>query len=177
MKKTLGSIAVLIAFAFIASATGSNSESDNGSPQAMVKSKQAVRVELGQPLKTDYFEVVVNKVSLKNSVRTGNEFADKEPEEGNMFLILNTSFKNIDNESRMLTDGVVWVEYNGKEYQFDNSETVMLEGWGLMMDQINPLTTKKTNLVYKIPAELKGPAYYQPGRADKDQRIFLGELK
>jgi hypothetical protein len=47
----------------------------------------------------------------------------------------------------------------------------------LFLEQLNPLTQKTTNLVYKIPKEIKGPAYYKPGRADNDQRIFLGDLK
>ena len=76
----------------------------------------------------------------------------------------------------MLTDGSVWVNYNGKDYEFDKSETIMAEGYGLLLDQINPLTSKTTNLVYKIPAEVKGEAYWQPGRASDDERILLGKL-
>ena len=121
--------------------------------------------------------ITVNKVSLEDRVNTGNEFADLKPEQGNLYLIINASFKNTDNESRMLMDGSVWINYNGKNYEFDKAETVMLEGWGLLLDQINPLTTKTTNLVYKIPAEIKGNAYWQPGRADSDQKILLGNLE
>ena len=94
-----------------------------------------------------------------------------------MYLIINASFKNTDKESRMLMDGSVWINYNGKNYEFDKAETVMLEGWGLLLDQINPLTTKTTNLVYKMPAEIKGNAYWQPGRANRDKKILLGNLE
>ena len=133
-------------------------------------------VGVGQVLHTDYFDIVVNKVSLKDRVNTGNEFADLKPEQGNRYLIINASFKNTDKESRMLMDGSVWINYNGKDYEFDKAETIMLEGWGVLLDQINPLTTKTTNLVYKIPAEVTGNAFWQPGRADNDQRILLGNL-
>jgi hypothetical protein len=133
-------------------------------------------VGIGQVLHTEYFDISVNKVALKDRVNTGNEFVNLKPEQGNMYLIINATFKNVDNESRMLMDGSVWINYNGKDYEFDKSETVMLEGWGLMLDQINPLTSKTTNLVYKIPAEIKGNAFWQPGRADEDQRILLGNL-
>lgn len=77
----------------------------------------------------------------------------------------------------MIMDGSVWINYNGKDYEFDKSETLMIEGWGTMLDQINPLTSKTTNLVYKIPAEITGTALWNPGRSDKDQVINLGEIK
>jgi len=133
-------------------------------------------VGLGEVLQTNYFEIVVNSFSLEDRVNTGNQFADKNPEQGNLYLIIDVSFKNTDKESRMLMDGSVWVNYNGTDYEFDKAETMMLEGWGILLDQINPLTTKTTKLVYKIPAEVKGPAYWQPGNADGDQRILLGNL-
>ncbi len=120
---------------------------------------------------------MVNKALLSDRVNTGNQFASLNPEEGNMYLIINASFKNTDNESRMLVDGSVWINYKGKDYQFDHSETIMLEGWGVLLDQINPLTTKTTNLVYKLPKEIKGPAYWQPGRTSSSERIFLGNLE
>ncbi len=151
---------------------GSSSSSDL--PAEEVVEVQGVGV--GEILHTDYFDIAVNKVSLQDRVNTGNEFADLNPEPGTMYLIINASFKNIDNESRMLMDGSVWINYNGKDYEFDKSEMIMLEGWGLMLDQINPLTTKTTNLVYKIPAEINGDAFWQPGRADSDERIALGSL-
>ncbi len=154
------------------------SSTDNSSSSKQTEQKDAAPkgVGIGEVLHTDYFDITVNKVRLEDRINTGNEFADLKPEQGNMYLVINASFKNTDKESRMLMDGSVWINYNGKDYEFDKSETVMLEGWGLLLDQINPLTTKKTNLVYKIPAEIKGAAYWQPGRADSDQKILLGNL-
>jgi len=159
------------------SSTSSSSASSSSSETTEKKASEPTGVGVGQVLQTDYFAIKVNEVSLQDRVNTGNQFADLKPEPDNMYLIINASFKNTDNESRMLMDGSVWINYNGKDYEFDKSETVMLEGWGLLLDQINPLTTKTTNLVYKIPAEIKGPAYWQPGRAKKSQRIFLGNLQ
>ena len=94
-----------------------------------------------------------------------------------IFLILNVSFKNTDNESRTLVGaGTIWINYNGKEYEYDKDETILLEGWSMILEKHNPLTTKTTNLVFKIPSEIRGPAYYQPGRSSKNERIFLGNL-
>jgi len=153
------------------SSSGIGNESDLDS-----KSSESKPISVGDVLKTEYFEIIVNKVDFEKRVNTRNEYSDLKPEEGVTYLIINATFKNIDNESRMLDDGSVWINYNGKDYEFDKSEVVMAEGWGLLLDQINPLTSKTTNLVYKIPAEIKGNAYWQPGRANDDERIFLGTL-
>ena len=153
MRKNFKHLASAGAFAFfLVIAMGSmddDKKSGSGtSPVSTVTSEQKVNYKkVGETLPTEYFDVTVNKVSIENSVNTGNQFADLKPEAGIHYLIINTSFKNNSNESRMLIDGEVLINYNGKDYKFDKSETVMLEGWGLMLDQINPLTTKTTNLV------------------------------
>jgi Domain of unknown function (DUF4352) len=131
-------------------------------------------VSVGQVGKTDYFEIIVNKVEINERVRTGNQFANLKAEPGNTYLIFNITFKNVDNESRMFTEGDVLINYNGKEYTFDHPETVMLEGWGTFLDQINPLTSKTTNLVYKIPSEITGNIFWRPGRNSSDVVFFLG---
>lgn len=171
-----------IVFFILVGINANKSESNNAatkdtSEQTEQKPPSSKGTGVGEVLKTQYFDIIVNKVTVNDRVNTGNEFADLKPEQGNKYLIINASFKNTDNESRMLLDGSVWITYNGKEYEYDKSETVMLEGWGLLLDQINPLTTKTTNLVYKIPAEITGPAFWQPGRADSDERIFLGTFQ
>jgi hypothetical protein len=156
------------------STSTSTSSSTEQQTEQQIEAPKGVTV--GEVLKTDYFDIIVNKVRLEESVNTGNEFANLKSEQGNMYLIINASFKNTDTESRMLSEGSVFINYNGKNYEFDKSESIMLEGWGLFLDQLNPLTTKTTNLVYKIPAEIKGDAFWQPGRADSDQKILLGNL-
>jgi Domain of unknown function (DUF4352) len=182
-KKVLIGVGILIGIGVIAN-IGKNKKGDKNTSSTEQTSTSENKTEeknaaptIGQTLKTDYFDVTVNKAGLQHEISTGNQFADKTADEGNQFLVFNTTFKNTDKESRMLTKGTVYITYNGKEYEFDKAETIMLEGWGLMLDQINPLTSKTTNLVYKIPKEITGPAYFRPGRADKDQRIFLGDLK
>ena len=134
-------------------------------------------VGIGQVLHTDYFDITVNSVDIKNKVSTGNQFADLKPESGSKLLIMNVSIKNTDKESRMPFDGSVWIEYNGTKYEYDKAETILLDGWGLLLTQLNPLITKTTNIVYKIPAEVKGPATWNPGRSSSDEIIRLGDIK
>jgi hypothetical protein len=177
-RKILIGFGVLILIGIISNA-GKNKkektvEKSSNSTEQVVEKQTGVKI--GEILKTDYFDISVNKVDLTDRVDTGNEFSDLKPEEGNKYLIINTTFKNTDDESRMIIEGTIWINYNGKEYEFDKSESVMAEGYGALLEQINPLTSKTTNLVYKIPAEITGDTYWQPGRSNNDERIFLGTL-
>lgn len=154
------------------SSEGNSSSSDNSTTQATVSHPQ-----IGQTLHTKYFDITVNSAGIQNEVNTGNPYADLKPSAGNKYLVMNVTFKNIDNEGRMLTNGNLLINYNGKDYDYDVTENVMLEGWGIVLDNINPLVSKTTNLVYKIPNELTGVAYWRPGRAEKDEMIELGSIK
>jgi hypothetical protein len=178
MKKNLQHIlsaTALAVFTFIA--FGSMDDEGESSSTTVSTDESANTKQLGETLSTEYFDVTINRASINDRVNTGNLFADLEKEDGNLYLILNTTFKNTDNESRMVFDGVVIIVYNDKEYLFDSAETIMLEGWGTMLDQLNPLTTKTTNLVYKIPSEIKGPAYYRPSRSKESDLIAIGNIE
>ena len=171
------SIAAIASFTFFAVASGDKKSSSESSSAKPTEQATISAVAVGQILKTDYFDITVNKVSVKDKVNTGNQFSDLKKEASNKYLIINATFKNTDKESRMVMEGSVWINYNGKEYEFDKSEAIMAEGYGTMLDQLNPLTSKTTNLVYKLPAEISGIGYWQPGRSNNDQKINLGDLK
>lgn len=177
--KHLASVSAFVFFLFIAFGSGDDKKSTTSNTTSEIATNNTAKkyVKIGEILPTEYFDVRVNKVSVKKSVNVGNEFADLKEEAGNKYLIINATFKNTDTESRMLTDGEILINYDGKDYTFDKSETVMLEGWGLFLDQINPLTSKTTNIVYKIPEELKGTAYYKPGRTGGNDLIELGNIE
>ena len=147
------------------SSTDSNNSSNNN-------------VGIGQTLKTDYFEVTVSKAETTPKIKATDEYSsDKLAGEGNKYLVMTTTFKNIDKETRTLIDGgKVFINYNGKDYKFDTPESILEEGYGVFLDPINPLISKTTKIVFKLPADIKGPAYYSPSRADDDERIFLGNL-
>lgn len=174
-KKILIGFGVII-FIGILSNLGKDNKKNTTSNTSSEKNNEENQIKVGEILNTDYFEIRANKIEVQKKVNTGNEFSDLKEEVGNLYLIVNATYKNIDNESRMLFDGSIWIDYNGKEYEFDKSEPIMAEGWGLMLDQINPLTSKTTNLVYKIPEEIKGDIYWQPGRSNSDEKIYLGKL-
>lgn len=162
-------IALILIGSLVGKKEGNTASANNDAPAKTY-------VKLGEKLSTKYFDVTVNDAKVRKEVKTGNQFADRKPEDGNSFMILNVTFKNTDSESRMITDGEILINYNGKDYKFDKSETIMLEGWGILLDQINPLTSKTTNIVYKIPSEIKGMVYYRPGRANSDDLIAVGTI-
>ena len=168
MKKLI--VFALAAF-LLTSCSGSKSDKGTDSTSSDSATKQA---KIGDVIKTDYFEIVANKVTLTPKINTGNEFLDVKADPGTQFIVINCTFKNTDNESRMAIDGSVFLISNGKEYEFDKSEAVMADGYGLFLEQINPLLSKTTNLVYKVPVGEKGAVYWQPGRSD--ERIYLGDF-
>ena len=132
--------------------------------------------KVGDKIQTSHFDVTLKSYKIQKSVSTGNMFVKLDPEEGNKYLILDVNFKNIDNESRMIGgEGKVFVDVNGKEYEYDKSEHLLLDGWGVLLHQLNPMTQKNTKLVFKIPDELKGNIYWEPAHSSK--RFFVGEAK
>ena len=175
-SKVTFSVVVILFFTFLAFGSMDDSSHKSGSSFEPSASKIKDYKKTGDVLSTHYFDVTVNSARIQNRVNTGNEFADLKPERDTQYLILNITFKNTDTESRMIEDGEVLIAYNGKNYRYDHSETIVADGWGLFFDQINPLTSKTTNLVYKIPSELKGTIYYHPGRADSDKIIRVGDI-
>ena len=171
------SVAVIIVFTFfaLASINGSRNKSDSASAPATEEKKPAA-VKMGEVLHTEYFDVTANSMSIKKEIKTGDEFADLKPEKGVKYVVINATFKNTDKESRMILDGSLWITYNGKEYEYDNSETFLVEGWGTTLDNLNPLMSKTTNIVYKLPEEIAGTAQWQPGRADRSDVIELNDI-
>lgn len=150
--------------------------SRSSAPSTGAASSQSAVGRIGDAVHGRYFSYTVNSVQLLDRVDTGNEFADLERSEGNQYMVLDVTIRNTDTESRMLFDGSIWVNVDGKNYNFDKTEMVMLEGWGSNLDSINPMVTKETKLVWKIPNGISGDAYWQPGREDSDFRISLGSL-
>jgi hypothetical protein len=152
-----------------------NNSSNSGEETIAQADETEDVIGIGSTIKTDYFDVTLNKATLTDQVSTGNEFLDPKAE-GDLYLVLNVTFKNTDTESRMLEDGIVLINFEGKEYKFDKSETIMADGWGLLLDQINPMLSKTTNLVYKVPATISGIGYYMPGRNSEEVKFSLGEI-
>lgn len=172
--------AIIIVISIVAAVMSSDKSkvtTANASASNAKADKQSGDVQIGEILHTEYFDVSVEKVMMAEKIETGNIYADPKPDAGSRFISFKTTFKNTDTESRMILDGTLVIYYNGKEYKFDKSETILADGWGLLLDQINPLVSKTTRIVYKIPNEIEGHAFYIPGRAESNQRIVIGNIE
>ncbi len=137
---------------------------------------QQVIVGIKDTLRTPMFDVTLRRFWLLKWVDTHNEYTDLNPEPNTKYLVLGLKYKNTDTESRMIGQGQIIINYNGRDYNFDHAETIMAAGFSTGMEQLNPLTTHTVIFVYKLPKELKGIAYYHPGRTD-DRRYISFEIK
>ncbi len=171
-KVFIGVVAVIILIAIVKCG---RKETDSERATRMVTEEINNKpIGIGETLHSEYFDVIIKRAYSTSQLETGNEFTNKEADQGNVFAVLEASFTNTDKESRMITDGKLILIKEGKEYVFEKSEIVMLKGWGIMMATINPLNTLNTNIVYQIPANYKGKIFYEPSRSDK--RIFIGDV-
>lgn len=124
-----------------------------------------------------HFDISAGKCISTKKVGTGNKFFEPKAWDGSRFFIVNASFKNMDTESRLPTEGSLHVKYNGAEYKFDSVEPIMLEGYNIWLKQVNPLITMKAKLVYRIPDEIEGEVFWEPGRNKEGIRLWCGNVK
>ena len=135
--------------------------------------------KIGKVLKTKYFDVKVDKVIKNDGITMGVPMISIEsvPGKGYKYLILLVTVKNTDKVNRkMFTDGFLYVYSNDKRYKFEISQSVSGDGFGFIKEDILPSKSKTTNMLYKIADEVKGAAYFQPEKSNKDGRISLGEI-
>lgn len=175
-KKLLVGFAVLIVLVAISRAGKSKGSSDAGKSEAPAQTTdQEKPVGLGDALHTEYFDVTIKKAYETQQLETGNQFTDKVATSGQKFVVLEAIFKNTDNESRVITDGKLILVKDGKEYAMEKSEDIMVEGWGIMLKNINPLSALNTNIVYQIPDDFKGSIYYEPARGNGKRINIVGK--
>jgi hypothetical protein len=119
---------------------------------------------------------MVDTVMVFDSILDRGAAVNLPWEEGNQYLVINISFKNTDNESKMVPDGTLEIDRGNYELKYDSPETLVQRGWGSLLQDIEPGITKKTRIVYKIPSSTTGKVYYYPDAANNGDRIFLLQL-
>ncbi|RML67714.1 hypothetical protein [Pseudomonas syringae] len=124
-----------------------------------------------------YFKVSADSAYYGPAVNTGNRFAEPKKWDGSRFFVIRASFKNLDTESRLPSEGSLFINYNGKDYEFDSVEPVMLEGFNIWFKKVNPLITMRTKIVYRIPDEIHGEVFWRPGRNPNGTKLWLGFIK
>ncbi|MDP4265063.1 MAG: DUF4352 domain-containing protein [Bacteroidota bacterium] len=142
----------------------------------LAKDRLPREVSTDKVLRTRFFNVVVDTVEIFDSIDDGNDLVTLPYEAGNEYFVINISFKNTDNESKMMPDGELGISRGNNELKYDNPEILTMRGWGVLMENIEPGITKKTRIVYKIPAGVSGKAYYYPDISYNQDRIFLADF-
>ncbi len=142
------------------STSGSSSKSSEKSSVSSVDSAKKEKTEkpvemgkIGEPYVTNHFEVTVSKIQTVDSLKV-DTFTYLDKEEGVKYLIITVSAKNIANESKsLISAGKVILGDGEDKIQITSDETMLSEGYGAFLEGVNPKLTKKTKLVYKIPAD------------------------
>ena len=128
---------------------------------------------VGDTLELRRFNVTLNKAWVDVRTDTGNEFIDIDAGDGNIFVIVNATWENIDNQSRMAFPGNLVFELDGQEYTVESTESVLSEGWDMLLETLSPLERFTTNLVYKLPAREGMVGWWDFGGEDY---FYLGEI-
>jgi hypothetical protein len=101
------------------------------------------------------------------------------PDEGKKFVVIHALFDNPHNFERSLEQGTLTVTFHGRPYTQENYSSKVSdlgEGWGTNVYQIAAGAHMRTNLVYEIPDDIAGEAYWSPDNSDKSRRIRLGKI-
>lgn len=133
-------------------------------------------VEIGEILTTDIFEIITKKIEIFDSIKTSAPNSNLIYDKGIKYITIDAEFKNIDKENQIPSEGNIWIYDKSVIYVIDEIEEIKYEGKELPTEQIKPQTQKRIKLVYSIPAEINGTAYWIPEKRNFDLRIHLGEL-
>lgn len=124
---------------------------------------------IGETMHSNYFDITVNRVISSSYFDTGNPYTSLEADANSYYLILSVTYKNTDTESRNILGGDLLFNYNDRILTYDKREWIS-NGW----EQINPVETFTGTMIYKIPKEVHGLAYFKPARASENAAIYLG---
>lgn len=120
-----------------------------------------------------HFDISVKSCSIGSLVGTKNKYSEPSQWEGSRFVVLDARFRNVDKEGRLPSEGSLIIKTSsGDELRYDNTETIMQEGYGIYFKSVNPLVTMPTKIVYRIPTEIEGEILWEPGRNDEGKRLW-----
>ena len=156
MKKKVLLVIGIILFVILAVGSVGGDSSSSGSESSTKKVAEVKEEEMGkigEPFTTNNFEVTVNGIKVIDSQKI-NSITSLDKEDGVKYLIINVSAKNIANESKSLVSSGKLILGDGDDkIEIKNDETLLTEGYGVFLEEVNPKLSKKTKLVYKIPAD------------------------
>jgi hypothetical protein len=133
------------------------------------------QMTIGSVFNGQYFDVTIDKAFLAEGNSGKDETTSLPKDDGTRYFIIGITIKNTDTEKRIMPDGRLQIEDGANELKFDNESIVEAQG-GVLTESADPGITNKGKLVYRVPAGVKGKAYYYPDADNSSQRIFLLDL-
>lgn len=141
-----------------------------------MKQQEAKAIADAPTAQVGYFEIKALKCYSRETAGTIFPFHEPEHWAGSKFLIIDASFKNTDSEGRLPDAGAMIINYRGKSYKYDHLEFIDESGFGINFKSVNPLVTLRTKLIYRIPSEIAGQVYWQPGRNANNVSLSCGSI-
>ena len=150
----------------------SGASPSSGSEAVAAEQQVDSGIYLGEPAEIDYFEVILGSCEIQSMILTGDEYTSVVSPPGQDFLILSVTFRNIDTEGRMLGEGSAILRSKGREYEFDDTQLVLADGWALALESINPLISHSGKIAFGVPEGLAPEDFsWRPERNSDDVEI------
>ena len=104
-----------------------------------------------------------NRISLPG-------FDDKQPAQGNHFVVLDVAVRNSDTEPRVFSEGQIVAANASRERTFSTPVNIFADGY-LQLQVLPPSTGARGKIVYEVPDDTSGVLYWVPG--GDTRRILL----
>lgn len=147
-KKILGGLVVLA----ILGAIFGDGEGSSSSSNSTVKTDSNKKNYMGEWVEGRYFKVAVLGVSERRSAPV--EYVCDSAPEGSRYVMVNIAVENTDTESRMLMEeGELHVNYEGKNIEYDQTETCTLgqDGFLNFMEDLGPFVKREGRVTFVVP--------------------------
>lgn len=124
----------------------------------------------------EHFDITVDSCEVRDTVGARNQAAEPDAWTDSRYLVIQAGFKNTDTEGRLPLAGSVLLTVGGKTLEYDHTETVLEQGFGIGLQPVGPLLTLRTKIVYRIPRDVDGEVFWQPGRNPEQVRLWCTDL-
>jgi hypothetical protein len=108
---------------------------------------------IGETVEYKGFEVTLNDAYTTPKIDLGNEYLNEQAGKESVFLVAELTFENVSSAQRTAPTGyMVFIDREKeKQYTVEQPVTVLHENWGMIYEQVSPLSTFTTKLAYKFP--------------------------
>jgi hypothetical protein len=125
-----------------------------------------------QTMTTRYFEINIKKVTTSSTFHSGYQWFGNDGK--SVYLTIWANVRNIDEQRRIAGTGTLAIVYKGKNYFYDQPETVDRDD--LSRTYVNPLVAITAGITYKVPNDISGKIFWQPEYSDGSTIFSLGEI-